>query len=246
MKKYLLAIPIYNEESNLENVLGNLFNYINPKCFDVLAIDDGSTDHSLDKLRKFPEVKFIKNDQNFGYGYSIQTAFEYARKWRYEFLITMDADGQHLPQVISDFLNHEEDADIVSGSRYMKATINTQNIIKTRFRINQKITRLLNQITGYGLTDSFCGMKLYRVDKLKFFHTSDHYYSMPLQVIVQAWNKHLSWTEIPVPLIYIDNQRNFNNLYENDKARLAYYLKTIKNEMEKLGYEKSIDFWSSS
>lgn len=241
MKEILIAIPIYNEEKNLDKVFTPLFNNINKKEIDILAIDDGSTDDSLKRLRSYPEIKYIKNIKNFGYGFSLITVFKYAESLNYKYLITMDADGQHLPYSVKDFIDGAGDCDVLSGSRYLNMKPDSKNLIKERFEINNKVTALLNRITDFNLTDSFCGMKLYRVKILKYFNATDYLYAMPLQVILQAWHNNLTWKEIQVPLIYIDNQRNFNDLFESHDIRYNYYLKTIKNEMERLGYEKSFD-----
>ncbi|MDD3626821.1 MAG: glycosyltransferase family 2 protein [bacterium] len=246
MQKNLIAIPIYNEEKNLFKVIDALFSQINIKCTEILAIDDGSSDNSLGILSNFPEIKLIRNVKNHGYGFSILRAFQYAQKRGFKYLLTMDADGQHLPFCIKDFFDIAGSADIISGSRYLIESKEPEAIIRERYNINMKITRILMEITEFNLTDSFCGMKLYTVDTLQNFNISDYNYAMPLQVIIQAWHKGLTWKEIPVPLLYLDTHRNFNNLYENSSARYDYYIETIKRELEKIDYEPNSDIWSAS
>ena len=60
MDKFTIIIPIYNEEDTLETFLEQLFQVIKRKDFEIIVVDDASTDKSLEIMKKFP-VKIIKN-----------------------------------------------------------------------------------------------------------------------------------------------------------------------------------------
>ena len=70
----LTAIPVYNEEDDLQPVLTEVLRYTG----DVLVVDDGSTDRTPERLRTFPTVRTIRHPRNLGYGAGLRTAFRAA------------------------------------------------------------------------------------------------------------------------------------------------------------------------
>src|SRR4051812_24953155 len=101
--KFSIVLPIHNEEENLEEVLTELGSVMRPlgHAFEVIAIDDGSTDNSRlvlrDLLRRIEELKIIFLRRNYGEALALDAGFRHASG---EFIITMDADGQDDPQEI--------------------------------------------------------------------------------------------------------------------------------------------------
>ncbi len=80
---------------------------------------------------------------------------------------------------------------------------------------------------GLSLTDAFCGFKAYRVESLKHLNITEAGYAMPLEVWVQAACAGLRITELPVPLIYLDEKRSFGGVLDNAQTRLEYYHLTL-------------------
>jgi dolichol-phosphate mannosyltransferase len=97
------------------------------------------------------------------------------------------------------------------------------------------ITEKLRQLTGYTLTDSFCGFKGYRVEGLRKLKLTETHYGFPIQVWLQAAKEGLTVTECAVPLIYRDHSRNFNNQFATRDERLTHYLEVMEKEAQKLG-----------
>ena len=89
----------------------------------------------------------------------------------YAWVITMDCDEQHEPEQIPDFVRAIErgDADVVSGSRYLRADAGDDAAPEARRRVNAAITRELNERLDLGLTDAFCGFKAYRTAAVRHF-----------------------------------------------------------------------------
>src|SRR5947209_16436114 len=160
--RVLTAIPVYNEQAHLEPVLAEVLRYAG----DVLVVDDGSTDRTPDLLRGFPDVQVIRHDRNRGYGAGLRSAFGRAIEGRYDGLVTIDCDGQHEPSLIPMIASRLVDADVVSGSRYLKVFDPSQVPPEQRRRINVEVTRWLNECLGLNLTDAFCGLKAYRTSAL--------------------------------------------------------------------------------
>src|SRR5690606_12862504 len=121
----------------------------------------------------------------------------------------------------------------VSGSRYMvPAPAQRGAVPADRRRINQQVTQLINQLTGYKLTDAFCGFKAYRVPALARLRLSEPGYAFPLQFWIQAHRAGLTVIEHPVPLIYVPNfERRFGGELDDAQKRLAYYLEVIEKEV---------------
>lgn len=231
MTKYLLFIPAYNVVNTIGEVIDKI-RHIHPGM-NVLVINDGSADGTgyLLDLRK--DITVLHNHKNHGYGATLIKGFEYAINHHYDYLITLDGDKQHQPGEIERFIseNIKQEADILSGSRYLKVTLKEMNQAPVdRKRVNERITRTINNITGYHLTDAFCGFKLYKVDSLKKLHLSEPGYGMPLQLLIEARKKGLSIREVPVKLIYFDGGNT--NVAQKLFSRYRYYLEIIKNEME--------------
>ena len=180
--RLLTAIPVYNEAASLVSVLTEVKKY----SADILVIDDGSTDRTPELLRGIGGVRTIRHPVNRGYGAGLRTAFETTLSGGYDGLVTLDCDGQHEPARIPELASHLAEADIVSGSRYLKVFDPEQRPPEDRRRINKEVTRWLNECLGMNLTDAFCGFKAYRSAALERFDITDNGYAMPLEVWVQA------------------------------------------------------------
>src|SRR5205085_2816168 len=155
-------------------------------------------------------------------------AFRHAIDSEFEILVTVDCDGQHEPARIAVLLEALHDADIVSGSRYLREfRQNTGPAPADRAQINRTITSELNQQLGLNLTDAFCGFKAYRRDALARLHVTEPGWGMPLQLWVQAARLSLRIKEIGVPRLYIDPNRTFGAGFDDAAERLAYYRRVI-------------------
>ena len=227
----LTAIPAYNEAQHLGPILQEVLRYAD----DVLVVDDGSTDRTPELLTDFPTVQVIRHPKNRGYGAGLQTAFRRALDGGYDGLVTLDCDGQHEPCRIPEVAAGLAEADIVSGSRYLKVFDPSQIPPIERRRINVEVTRWLNECLGLGLTDAFCGFKAYRTSALAKLDITDDGYAMPLQVWVQAVGHGLKVVEVPVPLIYLDEKRAFGGALDDATYRLKHYRMVFRDAMERSG-----------
>lgn len=217
--RWLAALPVYNEVDYVDDVLDEVARYASS----VLVVDDGSIDGTVERLQQRSDISLIRHSENRGYGAALTTAFAYAIDEGFQGLITLDCDGQHQPCRIPEFIDAASKADIVSGSRYLKNYEGDHAPPEERMRINQAITRELNERLGYSLTDAFCGFKAYRTSALKLLEITDGGYAMPLQLWVQAAAAELKVVEIPVPLIYLDLERSFGGALDQAEARLQHY-----------------------
>jgi dolichol-phosphate mannosyltransferase len=226
---HLLAIPVFNEERHVAQVIGEAKRYSRH----ILVIDDGSTDRTPGLLQEQPSIDVVTHAENLGYGKSLADAFAYALRGGYRWLITMDCDGQHEASHIPEFVEamRRNDADIISGTRYPNGHDADGWAPADRRRINRFITVRLNRRLGLQITDAFCGFKAYRVSALSSLKITVAGYAMPMQLWVQAARASLRVRELPVRLVYGDLNRCFGGTLDNPSVRLRYYLEVFETEL---------------
>ena len=229
MKK-LVVIPVYNEAETLKGVLDRIRAH---HSGDIVAIDDGSTDGSAQILDDYPGLIVISHENNLGYGRSLIDGFQYAIARRYDLVVTIDCDEQHEPCLIPMMFDNIDQFDLLSGSRYMDDSEKADRAPEDRRRINMLITETINQITGFNLTDSFCGFKCYRTSALARLSLGEAGYAQPIQFWIQASHFGLKVKEIAVPRIYKNLDRKFGGGMDNPELRLEYYKRVMNKEMEK-------------
>jgi glycosyltransferase involved in cell wall biosynthesis len=124
MKKLAIVIPVYNEQDSIKKVLLDWRFILNKREFDIIVINDGSTDNTysiLLKVKKIISQLKILNKKNSGHGQAIYTGYEYAVKKKYDYVFQVDSDDQFKS---SDFKKiwklKNKIFDLVLGYRYSR------------------------------------------------------------------------------------------------------------------------------
>lgn len=112
---FSIIIPAYNEEKQIRGTVESLLRYLEKTSyvFEILVVDDGSTDGSADMLKSLP-VTLIQHRHNRGYGASIKSG---VKESKYDRVLLYDADGQHTPEQIALLVDAQEGYDMVVGAR---------------------------------------------------------------------------------------------------------------------------------
>lgn len=230
--RFLTVLPVFNEAATVDAVL----DLVVKNAQDVLVVDDGSSDGTSELLNQRDDVIVLAHGANRGYGAALSSGFQYALENGYDVVVTIDCDGQHEPQRIQGFVAELEStgADIISGSRYLEEFDKDTSAPAERKKINQIITETIGTHMGIALTDAFCGFKAYRVQALESLKLTEPGYAMPLELWVQAACAKLSVVEVPVPRIYLDENRSFGEDLDNADLRLKYYQQVINRSIEAL------------
>jgi glycosyltransferase involved in cell wall biosynthesis len=219
-----VVMPVYNEETTVAGVIDAVRVY-----FDgwVVVVDDGSTDGTAAIAEARGDVLLVRHPGNRGYGASLKSGFGAALALGAEEIITMDCDGQHEPRHIVEFCEElgDCDADIVSGSRYLPGSGAVGEVPGDRQAVNRRVTDVVNGVTGWALTDSFCGFKAYTADALRRVRIDEPGYAMPLEFWARAWRAGLTVCEMPVERIYNDHDRSFGQELDDPERRFAYYMR---------------------
>lgn len=230
--RLLIAVPVHNERKYVERVLDRIARF----WPEILVVDDGSTDGTGELLAARSDIRLIRQPRNHGYGQSLIDAFAFADRAGYDWVITMDCDEQHEPEMIPQFIQQikTDQWDIISGSRYLNPRDNDDLPPNDRRVVNVTITSILNDVFHLGLTDAFCGFKAHRVSSLRCLRLDEPGYAFPLQLWPQVAAAKLRLSEIPVRLIYNDPTRHFGGALDDASNRLRHYLQVLCDEITRL------------
>lgn len=231
--KLLIAIPTYNEGAKVVDVIEQ----VRPYAKDILIIDDGSKDDTASILAARNDVRVLTHNPNQGYGQSLIDAFAYAGREGFDWVITMDADGQHEAESIPEFAREIETGewDLISGSRYLGSRDGDDLPPPERRNVNYRITTILNNLFGQELTDSFCGFKAHRVSSMLQLNLDEKGYAFPLQLWPRVFDAKLRMKEIGVRRIYNDPNRSFGAHLDDADRRLRHYVGVLNDELARIG-----------
>ncbi len=155
----VIVIPAYNEEETVAGVIREI--EAEGLGLDIVVVNDGSSDATEDKLRALG-VRVLSHPLNLGYGAAVQTGMLHAVREGYDFLVLMDADGQHVPSQVRALLDGLKDGmDIVIGSRFGgNAGSYRIPLIRTAgIRFFSIIARLLGGVRIQDVTSGFQAMR---------------------------------------------------------------------------------------
>jgi len=161
--KYSLIIPVLNEEESLPELVKNIENALKKETFEIVFIDDGSTDKSKEILKKFisqkKNIRLIAFRRNLGKSPALTLGFQKAKG---EFIVMMDADLQDDPEEITKLKDKlDEGFDLVSGWRKERR----DSLLKV---INSKFfNSLMSNLFNVKVHDLNCGLKLMKNDVAK-------------------------------------------------------------------------------
>ncbi|HYP29835.1 MAG TPA: glycosyltransferase family 2 protein [Blastocatellia bacterium] len=156
-------LPVYNEEDNIEPLNVKLTESLEKlgRTYEIIYVDDGSSDRSLSRLREIasrdPRVRVIALRRNYGQTAAMSAGIDHARG---DILIPMDADLQNDPVDITRLLEKlDQGYDVVSGWRKDR-----KDKMITRRVPSMMANRLISAISGVPLHDYGCSLKAYRRD----------------------------------------------------------------------------------
>ena len=163
-----IIIPAYNEAATISSIVQSA------SQFGVaIVVDDGSGDGTGDLARE-AGAHVVRHNTNRGYDQTLNSGFYYADKSGYEYVVTMDADGQHDPQILNKFVQAlNNGADVVVGirddlQRFAEHVFSWVGSIKWR------------------LSDPLCGMKAYRMGVFRELGHFDSYDSIGTELAIYA------------------------------------------------------------
>ena len=214
--KILIVIPAYNEAENIENVIKEIRKDID--YADILVINDCSKDNTEEIVRR-NGIKCITNVFNMRYAWAVQTGIKYAYYHDYDYVIQMDADGQHIAAEAEKLYKamKETDVDIVIGSRYLKDMGYPCPLFR---RIGTKLFEIIIRIfTHKKIADPLSGFQCLNKDVIKYYSKVGNYPEYPdANLIMEMLFMGYKISEIPVKM----------RLRENGESMHSGIIKPIK------------------
>ena len=197
IKKISIFFPFWNEEKNVENVVKKAALIAGQKALDweILMIDDGSSDKTLSLCRKLarldPEhLRVISHKPNRGYGAALREGFNNSS---YDLIIFNDGDGQFDFSEIDKFTAKIKNADIVIGFRKKRRDHPTRRILMNLLKIWDFI------FFRFYFTDIDCGFKLFRKSAIeKISPLKSEGAMITTEILAKARNKGLRIAEVEV------------------------------------------------
>ncbi len=208
--KILCFIPVFNEESNLPDLINdiNIYNY---EIDEFLFVNSGSTDKSLEII-KDSGFKYISLDENKGLGYLFIQAISYCIENNFDIFVVLSGNNKMNPKDLKKVLDPilYKNYDFVSGSRYLEdgLAINTPKFRDTSIPILSKIVTFLY---GKKITDATNGFRAFKLDKMiklmpKYDQKWLYGYSFETYLFGLALNsKEIKNVEVPVEIRYKKN-----------------------------------------
>lgn len=168
--KYSVIIPLKNEEESITHLIEEIDPVMASvgAAWELLCIDDGSTDDTLKTLQGLaesrPYLRILKFDRNYGQSSAFDAGFRNAQG---EFIITIDGDGQNDPADIPTLIKEADNYDLICGYRHNRKDPWSKKI--PSFFANKIRSRLCED----GVSDTGCSLKLYRascLQRIKLFN----------------------------------------------------------------------------
>ncbi len=193
MKDILLVIPSYNEEKNIETVVGELVEKF-PQL-DYIVVNDGSTDNTA-KICQEKGYHLLNLPVNLGLAGCFQAGMKYACEKGYSYAIQFDGDGQHRPEYIEKMREKmDEGYDIVIGSRF----VDKQKGFSMRMIGSRLIGAAIRMTTGVKVADPTSGMRMFNKEMIRTFALSLNYGPEP-DTISFLIKQGASVAEVPVEI----------------------------------------------
>jgi glycosyltransferase involved in cell wall biosynthesis len=228
---YLAVVPAYNEEGTVARVVEAI--HQKAPDFDVVVIDDGSTDATTEVARR-AGAKVVRHPFNLGIGGAVQSGFTYALEHGYDRLVQIDGDGQHdpgeLPRLI-EAMDSDPRLDLVCGSRFLTSETGYVAPISRRTGIHI-FAFLLSRIVGQRVTDPTSGFRLYNRRGIALF-ARDYPHDYPeVEAVLMVHFHRLRMREVPVRMFQrgggVSSISSGKSVYYMLKVLLAIFVGLVR------------------
>lgn len=206
-RRYCVLVPAYREEGRIGETVAAVLRY----CPCVVVIDDGSDDGTADEARRAGAV-VLRHKRNQGKGKALETGFDYARREGFEFLLTLDGDGQHDAADIPAFVDAYQrgSAAVLVGNRMSRP----ESMPWLRRLTNRFMSGLLSRRMGQRVPDTQCGYRLFRCDVLPMQGMASARFAMESEILLDLAQDGVSVGSVPIRVIYRDEKSKINPLVD--------------------------------
>ncbi len=210
--KICALIPAFNEAHHIARVVEGTKGYIET----VVVIDDGSQD-GTSQLAQAAGATCLQSQQNRGKSSALRMGIDFARANGFTHALTLDGDGQHLPQDIPAMLRvaEETQADIVIGARPFAI----DRMPRARYYVNIIGSRLTSAILGCEVKDSQSGFRLFQLDKLSNIKLRSRRYEIEMEVLIKMTRSGCTIAHSPIQMVYFHDHAHSKLRLVRDTTR---------------------------
>ena len=192
-----IVIPAHNEAERIGLVIKSAQRYVT----NIIVIDDGSHDNTAQQAREAGAI-VLQHKVNLGKGAALKTGCDYALQQGFQQLVVMDADGQHNPDKIPEFLAALQQHDIVLGARTVPDSMPLVMLVG-----NKVINQALSMLYKINITDSQCGYRSFTAAAYQKICWEAQNYYVETEMVIKAGKKRLNYIQIPIETIYSDKYK---------------------------------------
>jgi glycosyltransferase involved in cell wall biosynthesis len=226
----LAVVPAYNEAGTVGRVVRTLRE--NAPAFDVVVIDDGSTDSTCREATA-AGARVLRHPFNLGIGGAVQSGFKFALENGYDYMVQVDGDGQHDPCEIDKLvatMESEPRLDVACGSRFLK-NLEYVGPVSRRAGIHV-FAFLLSRFVDERVTDPTSGFRLYNRRAIGLF-ARDYPHDYPeVEAILVLHHHRLRMREVPVRMYQRgggkSSIRSGKSVYYMVKVLLALFVGLVR------------------
>jgi len=191
----LVCIPAFNEEQVIGDVVKKSMQYVDK----VVVCDDGSKDNTF-KEAKDAGAEVIRHEKNLGKGAATKSLFEYAKKIQADVVVTIDGDGQLLPEEIPKLMIPilEKKSDIVIGYRFDDST-EMPTYRKIGNKVLDTVTNLASDLPFRDTQSGFRAYSKKAIESIKFINKG---FGADSEILVDASRKGLNISEKKITVLY--------------------------------------------
>jgi glycosyltransferase involved in cell wall biosynthesis len=202
--KPCIIIPAFNESG----AISRLICQVRKLHLDFVVVDDGSTDDTASIAEKNGAL-VLRSSINRGKGSALIRGFEYCLKNNFDSAITMDGDGQHIPDDIPGFIlmaEKKSELGMIIGNRMA----DRKNMPFIRVVTNKFMSWLLSRAIGQKIHDSQCGFRLIKREVLEKFSLQTHKFEIESEMIIEAAKNQVKIGSIPIQTVYQKERSHIN------------------------------------
>lgn len=192
----IVIVPTYNNRGTIAAVISDIKEY----AADIMAVNDGSTDDTLQILNGIEGIMVESYEKNMGKGYALKHGLAKAHELGFRYAITIDADGQHFADDLPVFMDRIEEVpdSLLIGAR----NLNADNMPGKNSFANRFSNFWYKVETGQELSDTQSGYRLYPLDKLQNIRFMTSRYEFEVEIIVRAAWRGVNVENVPVKVYY--------------------------------------------
>ena len=215
--KYSLVIPCHNERENIPRLVKNINDHLKGIIYEIIIIDDYSTDNTYEVLKEYidsKEIKYIKLSKNYGQSIATQVGIENAD---YDNIITIDGDGQNNPYSAKSLIEifEKEKLDIIFGNRKHRKDA------KPRLLLSLIANFMLRKLFKINIKDFGCSLRVFKKKLLKTNPLySEQHRILPL---ILTYNKKINYRQVDV----LHNERKFGKSHYGNKRIIKLFFDSL-------------------